>query len=117
VIRTQKIALNQGEWASWYVHRDHAFCDQTHVAKSHALFCPSCQEIWAILHFVDEREIWPVAQFCEHCRPSRDDYTWYPVAGSILVEEGYGVVDDSLLAGLPPELIKREFDLHIKAYT
>jgi hypothetical protein len=55
-----------------------------------------------------------VAQFCEDCN-ERDE--WVPVPGSIFSEEGWGIIDDSLLAVLPEELIAREFYLHIKALT
>lgn len=118
MIRTQKILLfSEGDAVIIYVNRDHSFEDCTYVAKSHALFCPGCQEVWAILRFVDEDEVWPVAQFCEHCVPSRFiESPWYPVPGSLLVEEGWGVIDEALLAVLPEQLLKREIKLHLKAY-
>lgn len=117
MIRTQKIVLFGGEEPMiFHVHRHHSFGPDTHVAKSHALFCPGCQTVWAILKFVDDNEVWPVAQFCERCRPPAFEAGWFPVPGSILVEEGWGVVDESLLTALPPELVKREFTLHLGAY-
>jgi hypothetical protein len=65
------------------------------------------------LRFDDDKYVWPVAQFCELCN-ERDD--WIPVPGSLLHEEGWGIIDDSLLAALPEELVRREFLLHIKVY-
>lgn len=121
MIRAQKVVVQVGsEWLVTRVHREHSFHQQTHVAKSHALFCPACQEVWAILKFEDDDDdyVWPVAQFCEHHKPEglTKQSGWFPVPGSILVEEGWGVIDDSLLRALPKELLRREFDLHVRAY-
>ena len=120
MIRTQKIILgnwwDEGGAKTFYVHRQHSFGGEGHVAYSQLLVCPMCTHIWATLKFVDEELCWPVAQFCELCHP-REKFSLHPVAGSLLVEEGYGVIDDSLLAALPPELVEREFNLHLRAYT
>jgi hypothetical protein len=114
VIRTQHITIKGTPEA--FVHREHSYNGQTKVAYSHMLICPKCCQIWATLRFLqdDDGLVWPVAQFCEECA-SKDD--WHPVPGSILKEEGWGVIDNSLLAALPPELVKREFNLHMKAYS
>jgi len=121
VIRTQSIALSTGDdWAISYVHRKHSFGGDppTHEAKSHALFCPSCHIVWAVLRFVGEEEVWPVGQFCQLHQVQRTRKSeWCPVPGSILVEEGWGVIDEALLFALPEPLLRREFDLHIKAYS
>lgn len=97
------------------VQRHHSFGPDTHVAKSHTLFCPRCCQIWAILKFPDDECVWPVPQFCENCQP--EEGTWQPVPGSLLAEEGYGVIDESLLVALPPDLLRREFTLHLRNYS
>jgi hypothetical protein len=117
MIRTQQVKLRgryDNQWSECYIHREHSFGDQMHVACSEMLVCPRCRDVWAYLIFRDEVDCWPTAQFCENCVIAKDD--WHPVPGSLLVEEGYGVIDDALLAALPYDLVKREFDLHLKAY-
>jgi hypothetical protein len=114
MIRPQCIQLFDEVDDTHWVHRDHAYADQSHVAHSQLLVCPRCCTPWAKLRFDDDDLCWPMSQFCEHC-PLRDD--WHPVPGSLLVEEGWGVVDDSLLQALPLSLLKREFDLHLKAFS
>lgn len=111
MIRTQEVCFNG---KSHYVHREHSFGGQTHIARSHMLVCPKCRQTWAWLKFVDDTLCWPQGQFCKDCGAT--DY-WHPVPGSLLVEEGYGVIDESLLDKLPLELLQREFELHIKAYN
>jgi hypothetical protein len=98
----------------WYIEREHAFNDQHNVAVSQLLICPRCHKTWAKLEFDGDRCAWPVAQFCENCNEPDE---WIPVPGSLLNEEGWGIIDDSLLAALPEELVRREFNLHIKALT
>lgn len=102
------------QYRRFVVNREHSFSDHHYVAKSHGLICPQCRRQWATLKFTDDALVWPVAQFCEN-HPIPDE--WMPVPGSILNEEGWGVIDDSLLAVLPDELVVREFHLHIKALT
>ena len=112
MILRQRIVLDDRVWE---IHRHHSFGDSTHVACSQLLVCPACSRPWAMLHLLDEDPfVWPYAAFCG-CIPYRDD--WRPVPGSILIEEGWGLIDESLLAALPPELVRREFDLHLKAYS
>lgn len=116
MIRTQMVMV---EGKTYYLHRNHAFPGHTldgwHVASSQILVCPTCWEPWAVLKFVDDQQAWPTAQFCRSCSPPADN-NWYPVPGSILVEEGWGVIDTALLAALPEDLLRREFNLHMKAY-
>lgn len=110
MIRTQSIFL--GSWTT--VHREHSFGNQGHVAHSELLVCPRCHSVWGKLLFNDEQAAWAVAASCEACNFS---HPFHPVPGSILTEEGFGVIDDSLLAKLPEALLRREFDLHMKAYA
>ena len=114
MIRTQQITLDGV--GIFYVHREHSFGGEGHVAHSQVLVCPMCHHNWATLKFVDEPLCWPAAQFCELCH-IHERFDLHPVAGSLLVEEGFGVIDDSLLAALPPALVEREFNLHLKAYS
>ena len=96
------------------VERWHSFSNATHVACGEALVCPRCAKVWAVLALEGEEEVWARSQSCGECRHRWD---WCPVPGSLLVEEGYGVIDDSLLAALPFELVEREFKLHLEAYA
>ncbi len=102
---------------TYIVEREHSFqghADGWYVAKSHCLYCPLCQQIWATLKFTDDTLVWSRDQICEGCFIVKDE--WMPVPGSLLVEEGYGVIDTALLDALPDELLKREVELHLKAY-
>lgn len=115
MIRTMRIDTPFREEA-YFIHREHSFNEQKNVADSRVLYCPKCNMIVATLRFLDDEYCWPVAQFCAACAPPADN-PWFPVPGSILVEEGWGVIDEALLWSLPPELVEREFWLHIKAYS
>ena len=111
MIRHQRVMLND---QLWQIGRHHSFAGETHVAISHILVCPACTRVWALLQFLDEPFAWPRAAFCG-CVHHADE--WHPVPGSLLCEEGYGTIDDSLLSALPDSLIQREFQLHLKAYS
>lgn len=115
MLRKQRISiLGVGDFE---IEREHSFHGSSgelgHVAHSTFLVCPKCRLVWATLQFPDEPFGWPVAAFCRS-HEYRD--SWHLVSGSILTEEGWGVIDDALLDGLPPSLVKREFELHMKAY-
>jgi hypothetical protein len=101
-----------GSWKTWHICREPSFGNEDHVVVSWAFFCPLCQTIWAKHLILGDLKVWPRAQFCEEC-PEWD--TWHPVPGSLLLEEGIGLIDESLLESLPEELIKREFNLHMRA--
>lgn len=115
MIRTQVINLGA---AQYFIHREHSFTGHDsngwYEAHSEILVCPRCHKSWAELLFVDDQDWWPTSAYCEQCNVKDD---WHPVPGSILVEEGYGVIDTALLAALPKELVEREFKLHIEAYS
>jgi hypothetical protein len=57
---------------------------------------------------------WPRAQFCVFCSNIQTD-ALHPVPGSLLVQEGLDVIDNSLLEAMPEDLLIREFNLHMKA--
>ena len=115
MIQTQLIQLGIQWTSSQYVHREHSFADHSHVAHSHSLICPKCETTWARLVFLNSEDsfVWPESQFCERCN-IKD--SWHPVPGSLFIEEGWGVIDDSLLDVLPQTLLIREFHLTLKAY-
>lgn len=121
MIRTQMVMLGLGEDSKVvYIHRNHSFPGLTlegwHVAHSRLLVCPQCWNAWALLKFVDDTYAWPTAQFCKDCSPPVQEFGWFPVPGSLLVEEGWGVIDSALLNALPEDLLRREFDLHMEAF-
>jgi|SRR6266850_4616976 len=109
---TIRLLVRRCEWHSWYIEREHSFNDCKQTAFSHMLVCPSCQTIWAKFIIEKDRIVWPKAQFCEQCPIISDP--WHLVPGSLLVEEGWGVVDESLMEALPPELMLRELELLAK---
>lgn len=119
MIRTQSISFFREDDApkpTYYVHREHAFHSGYGgwmVPVSYLLVCPQCFETWGMVKYLEDRQAWPVSQYCAACGVKDD---WHPVPGSILLEEAYGTIDTALLAALPEELIRREFDLHMKAY-
>src|ERR1700691_1697357 len=90
-------------WGIWSIEREHSYGNSEHTAISHLLICPACQRIWAKHIIENDTLLWPVAQFCDQCPiiPS----ILQPVPGSLLVEEGLGLIDESLLNALPLELL------------
>lgn len=101
-----------GEWLSYTFSREHSFADDTKSAVSQLLVCPACHRCWAKLLLADEPLAWPRAAFCAMCGQSD---MLRPVPGSLLLEEGLGAIDESLLDALPQPLLEREFKLHEKA--
>jgi hypothetical protein len=98
---------------TWKIEREHSFNGQLNTAASYMLVCPGCQRIWA-KHIIEGHDLlYPRAQFCDMCNIVPDG--WHPVPGSLLIEEGWGVIDDSLLAAMPADLLEREYNLHTKA--
>ncbi|MDX2059907.1 MAG: hypothetical protein SFV24_19010 [Gemmatimonadales bacterium] len=85
-----------------------------HVAHSRCYVCPACGEVWACQMLDGEPLMWPTAAFCRSHKITTD---WCVVPGSILIEEGWGVIDTSLLAAMPPELLAYEFNLHLEAFA
>lgn len=73
-----------------------------------AYFCPDCGDVWARLVWVDSKGIQaPLKVETVSCERHEDQWN---VAGSLLA----GPLED-LLPHLPPEAIRREFLIHLKA--
>ena len=81
---------------------------------SSALFCPICRQAWAETHAEPDEVHVPQMVSCEVCEWSDE---LHPVPGSLLVNDIFSDgVDWELLELLPPELLKREFNLTLRAY-
>jgi hypothetical protein len=106
--------INRPSWRVWEISREHAYANESRTAVSHALVCPACGQIWARHIIKHDTFCWPKAQFCERCDEVYPD-SWHPVPGSLFINEGFDTIDDSLLAALPLDLLKREFTLTEKA--
>lgn len=84
--------------------------------------CPYCSRLWAILDSPEAAHGWvhlDICQPCEECHwqpkdPWEAEYgnPWRSTPGS-LVETHTGV-DEAILAGLHPYLLRREFDLQMR---
>jgi hypothetical protein len=97
------------------VDRDE-FCNG-HRVFSGAMFCPMCRRVWAELALEGRGFFEPRAVSCEPCN-YRDDL--HPVPGSILDNRsicGTAGIDTALLKALPEEILRHEFNLHLKAYS
>lgn len=79
------------------------------------MVCPVCALIWAkltmveTLGFYEARSI-PCADHPQACHPDLR-----PVAGSLLDNPTCNGYDSPLLEAMPEYLLRREFDLHLKA--
>lgn len=76
--------------------------------QSYAMFCPICGDIWARMPIYNSRREWRIiGGYCEqHPGPSR-----YVVHGSLMLNW-----EPELTAILPDEVIKREFEVHIRLW-
>lgn len=82
---------------------------------SYLWVCPRCCDIWATLRIEGKYHYFQYSIPCQLCRP----WSHQLVPGSLLwhhpgAEDEF---DDWLLPVLPPELLLRELDLHIKAIS
>lgn len=103
----------------WSILREHSWAPYdawglTHCAESLLLICPWCGETWARLQLPSSLFYSARMVPCEHHAVQEP---FGPVPGSMLTEEGIGNIDTALLNALPPELIEREFYLHVKTFT
>lgn len=91
---------------SWAEHAESGWL----YANSVNLICPRCQKQWAqILLDHDEAKglLWPTPAFCGECGPSTSPR--FKPAGSLFQH----YFDLPLLYALPPDILWREFVLHI----
>lgn len=79
---------------------------------SQVMICPFCLDQWAILVVEGKDYHRPDGVSCTLCARSTDSH---PIPGSLLDIPGTGAIDCTLLDALPESLVKREFDLHLKA--
>ena len=107
--------MDHGRYDVWDIEREHSYAAGLRTALSHSLVCPGCNVLWAKHLIEGDHWIWPRAQFCEECEIIPD--AWHPVPGSLLVNEGFDTIDESLLDALPLDLLKREYQLTEKALT
>lgn len=84
---------------------------------SSALICPICLQGWAVLELASQPRPWHVrGERCAEClAPNELSHEW-EIPGSLVGLEWFPQsLDIGLLERLPPELIKREFDLHLRS--
>jgi hypothetical protein len=107
------------EGSYYQIEQEHSFrgydFDGWYSVWSVALVCPGCVRVWAMLTVAEAQRHVAVNQYCARCRPAKDEHWLVKNAppGSILHEEGLGVIDTALLEALPDVLLKREFELHL----
>jgi hypothetical protein len=82
--------------------------------KSKVLICPFCFEVWARCSFAPDDFHTPVAVQCSNCEFSYKHESQVP--GSILDDSFCNGIDWGLLARLPEALLRREFELTLKAF-
>lgn len=84
--------------------------------------CPICQNIWARLRYEKFAPTQTAEMPCERCPPPTGwPYRQQNVPGSLIWRfvspfEGDVYLDEVLIEALPPDLLQRELNLHIKAY-
>lgn len=99
------------------IHGQHYGTGQDHWRRVHeelqdpspyALFCPHCVEIWAKMPVEGSKRNWMV--YTVHCEnhPGKSPYT---IHGSVLLNW-----ETELLKILPPEMVRREFEVHMKLW-
>lgn len=79
-----------------------------------AMICPVCLRLWATLSIEGEHSHELRGVSCETCQ-WRDEF--HPVPGSLLDNDTCNGIDWGLIEALPPELLRREFDLTLKAFS
>ena len=97
---------------SWTVSReDHS---NGYPVFSKILICPICLELWAKITLAGDH-FWCAHSIPCVAHPSGFHRDLRPVPGSILDMASAPGIDEPLLSSLPVELLRREFNLHIKA--
>lgn len=94
----------------WEIDRPEVDESRGFHISSIAKVCPKCLRMWAILDIGGTYSI--QGQFCQRCSFTYDLYGAVP--GSLLDDYSSQTVDWDLIRYLPEELLKREFDLHVR---
>lgn len=101
---------------SWTFPREHSWQNQYggwHSANSWLFTCPGCTKQWAFLQVSHDKEMWPIAVYCQDCAIPRQHFLLGP-PGSLLHPIGARIIDEALLEALPPELLQREAVIHFR---
>ena len=85
-----------------------------YILRSRLLVCPRCRSTWATVLVEGDLDAFATTASCYPCNWSNELFN---VPGSILWStETNELTDWTLLEALPMELVKRELELHLKAY-
>jgi hypothetical protein len=85
-----------------------------YILRSRLLVCPRCRSTWATVLVEGDLDAFPVTAGCYPCNWSNELFN---IPGSILWStETNELTDWTLLEALPMELVKRELELHLKAF-
>lgn len=79
------------------------------------LVCPRCCRLWAKMLIQNEGYAHAITILCQDCEHF-ESYLDSEVPGSLLEQGQHMHLDWDILDYLPSELLKREFDLHIKHF-
>lgn len=84
-------------------------------ACSRAFICPFCLDQWATLRILQSGD--PFSLSAVSCTLCAHPTVLHPIPGSLLDIPGTGAVDCGLLSALPESLLRREFNLTLKALS
>jgi hypothetical protein len=99
IVNEQSFGTGQDHW-----RRVHG---EVQDPSPYALFCPGCVRIWAKMPVEGSNRNWMV--FTVPCEEHPEAELPYKLAGSVLFDW-----DSEILRLLPPEMVKREFELHMR---
>ena len=86
-----------------------------YLLRSRLLICPRCRATWATVLVDGDLDAFPVTAGCYPCNWSNELFN---IPGSILWStETNELTDWTLLEALPETLVKRELELHVKAFN
>lgn len=102
---TRAGAWQHGSSEGWTTHQNLGFV------------CPVCCKVWGVLSSGQGELVFTTSCCSRHA--GQGEYSFSRVDGSLLYSYStfeYGNFDLPLLAALPPELLRREFDLHLNHF-
>lgn len=76
------------------------------------VICPVCLRHWLRFQLEDHPRAWTC--WCWSCQSCTAERTEFP--GTLLEIPGTGAFDEVLLEALPEQLLRREFEIHLKAF-